>query len=143
MTHSDKRAYFFKIDSTIKRIRNFMQKNLTEGKIDLTVDQWVVLDHIKPNPGITQNELGNIIYKDAPTITRILDLLVKKNLIERNMCKQDRRKFTLNLTTEGLELHKKAHSIIASSRKKSWENLSDHDYDELVRIMDTIYANVD
>jgi DNA-binding MarR family transcriptional regulator len=104
MTHSDKRAYFFKIDSTIKKIRNFMQKNLTEGKIDLTVDQWVVLDHIKPNPGITQNELGNIIYKDAPTITRILDLLVKKNLIERNMSKQDRRKFTLNLTTEGLEL---------------------------------------
>ncbi|MFC3810174.1 MarR family winged helix-turn-helix transcriptional regulator [Lacihabitans lacunae] len=143
MTHSDKRAYFFKIDSTIKKIRNFMQKNLTEGKIDLTVDQWVVLDHIKPNPGITQNELGNIIYKDAPTITRILDLLVKKNLIERNMSKQDRRKFTLNLTTEGLELHKKAHSIIASSRKKSWEKLSDQDYDELVRIMDTIYANVD
>ncbi len=143
MTHSDQRAYFFKIDSTIKRIRNFMQKNLSEANIDLTVDQWVVLDHIKPNSGITQNDLGIITYKDAPTITRILDILVKKNLIGRTMSPNDRRKFELNLTLEGKELHKRANEVIADSRKKSWENLSNQDYLDLVRIMDTIYANVD
>jgi DNA-binding MarR family transcriptional regulator len=121
MTHSDQRAYFFKIDSTIKRIRNFMQKNLFDAEIDLTVDQWVVLDHIKPNLGITQNELGVITCKDAPTITRILDILVKKNLIQRKMSTLDRRKFELQLTPDGQALHKKAHFIIAESRKKSWE----------------------
>ncbi|MCP9767728.1 MarR family transcriptional regulator [Lacihabitans sp. LS3-19] len=143
MTHSDKRAYFFKIDSTIKRIRSFMQKNLSDGGIDLTVDQWVVLDHILPHPGISQNELGALTYKDAPTVTRILDILVKKNLIIRKMSDADRRKFILELTSTGLELHKKAFAIIAKSRKKSYENLSDKDYEDLVRIMDTIYANVD
>lgn len=143
MTHSDKRAYFFKIDSTIKRIRSFMQKNLTDANIDLTVDQWVVLDHIMPNSGISQNELGTLTCKDAPTITRILDILVKKELIIRKMSDTDRRKFILELTPQGTELHKKAFTIIAKGRKKSWENLSDKDYDDLVRIMDTIYANVD
>ncbi|MCA0363516.1 MAG: MarR family transcriptional regulator [Spirosomataceae bacterium] len=142
MTHSDKKAYFFKVDSTVKRIRSFMQKNLQDADIDLTVDQWVVLDHIKPNPGISQNELGNITYKDAPTITRILDILVKKNLIERKMASDDRRKFLLKLTEEGEELHKKAFAIIVKSRKKSWNNLTENDYHELVRIMDTIYLNV-
>ena len=143
MTHSDKKAYFFKIDSTIKRIRAFMQKNLMDANIDLTVDQWVVLDHILPNPGISQNELGAITFKDAPTITRILDILVKKNLIVRKMSEDDRRKFILELTDDGKALHKKAYNIIAKSRNKSWENLSDKDYEDLVRIMDTIYANVD
>lgn len=143
MTHSDKRAYFFKIDSTIKRIRSFMQKNLTDAKIDLTVDQWVVLDHIVPNSGISQNELGVLTCKDAPTITRILDILVKKELIIRKMSETDRRKFILELTTQGKDLHKRAFAIIAKGRKKSWENLSDKDYEDLVRIMDTIYANVD
>jgi DNA-binding MarR family transcriptional regulator len=143
MTHSDKRAYFFKIDSTIKRIRSFMQKNLTDAQIDLTVDQWVVLDHIMPNAGINQNELGALTCKDAPTITRILDILVKKELIVRKMSATDRRKFILELTALGKDLHKKAFAIIANGRKKSWENLSDKDYEDLVRIMDTIYANVD
>jgi DNA-binding MarR family transcriptional regulator len=143
MTHSDKRAYFFKIDSTIKRIRLFMQKNLSDAQIDLTVDQWVVLDHIMPHAKISQNELGILICKDAPTITRILDILAKKELVIRKPSDTDRRKFILELTAQGKELHKKAFTIIAKGRKKSWENLSDKDYEDLVRIMDTIYANVD
>jgi DNA-binding MarR family transcriptional regulator len=120
-----------------------MQKMLNDAQLDLTVDQWVVLDHIKPNPGITQNDLGVITYKDAPTITRILDILVKKELIERKMLNSDRRKFALTLTPNGELLHQKAHLVIADCRIKSWENLSDTDYEQLVRIMDTIYSNVE
>ncbi|MFN4147446.1 MAG: MarR family transcriptional regulator, partial [Runella sp.] len=38
MTHpSDSRAYFFKIDTTIKKIRNVLQKRFNETGVDLTV----------------------------------------------------------------------------------------------------------
>jgi DNA-binding MarR family transcriptional regulator len=142
MTHSDQRAYFFKIDTTIKKIRSFMQKGLTDAGIDLTVDQWVVLDHIKPKPGISQNDLATDTAKDAPTVTRILDLLVEKGLLRRQMADDDRRKFNIFLTDEGEKLHQKAFEIIGECRKKSWDDLTDEDYDALVRIMDTIYKNV-
>ena len=142
MTHSDQRAYYFKIDTTIKRIRSFMQKGLTDASLDLTVDQWVVLDHIKPNPGISQNDLAINTAKDAPTVTRILDLLATKGLVLRKMAEDDRRKFNIYLTQEGEILHQKAFKVIREIRKKSWKNLSDDDYDHLVRIMDTIYKNV-
>lgn len=142
MTHSDQRAYYFKIDTTIKRIRSFMQKGLTDASLDLTVDQWVVLDHIKPNPGISQNDLAINTAKDAPTVTRILDLLATKGLVLRKMAEDDRRKFNIYLTQEGEILHQKAFKVIREIRKKSWESLSDDDYDHLVRIMDTIYKNV-
>lgn len=141
MTHSDQRAYFFKIDTTIKRIRTFMQRGLTEAGIDLTVDQWVVLDHIHPSPGISQNDLATTTAKDAPTITRILDLLVQKGLIRRKMSEYDRRKFSIFLTEEGEKQHFQAFQVIAEARKKSWENLTDDDYNHLVRIMDQIYEN--
>lgn len=142
MTHSDKRSYYFKIDTTIKRIRSFMQKGLTDGGIDLTVDQWVVIDHIKPKPGISQNDLATDTAKDAPTITRILDLLVEKGLIRRQMADEDRRKFNIFLTENGEKLHENALQVIGDIRKKSWKNLTDEDYDHLVRIMDRIYQNV-
>ena len=98
MTQSDQRSYFFKIDTTIKRIRSFMQKGLQEAGVDLTVDQWVVIDHVKPTPGISQNDLATSTAKDAPTITRILDLLVQKELVERKTSELDRRKFNIFLT---------------------------------------------
>ena len=142
MTHSDQRSYFFKIDTTIKRIRSFMQKGLTDNGIDLTVDQWVVLDHIKPKPGISQNDLAVDTAKDAPTVTRILDLLVEKKLVRRQMADDDRRKFNIFLTEEGEGLHSKALEVIGEIRRKSWDGLTDNDYDELVRIMNTIHKNV-
>lgn len=106
MLQNYNKAYFFKIDTTIKKIRNYMQRGLTDAKIDLTVDQWVVLDHLSFNTGISQIELGNITFKDPPTMTRILDLLVKKGYVTRLSYPSDRRKFTINLTEKGKDCSK-------------------------------------
>jgi DNA-binding MarR family transcriptional regulator len=81
--------------------------------------------------------------KDAPTITRILGILIKKGLVDRKIATKDRRKQMLFLTEKGRTLHGQAFPIVANMRYKVWEKLSDSDFDELVRIMDTIYSNVD
>lgn len=119
-----------------------MQKGLKEAGIDLTVDQWVVIDHIKPNPGISQNDLAIQTAKDAPTVTRILDILVQKGLIRRQMSEFDRRKFNLYLTPVGEMVYQEAFRVIADIRIKSWDRLTEDDYRQLVRIMDQIYENV-
>ncbi len=143
MLQNYNKAYFFKIDTTIKKIRNYMQRGLNEADIDLTVDQWVVLDHLSQNRGISQIELGNITFKDPPTMTRILDLLVKKEMVTRLNSSSDRRKFTIDLTEKGREVHHQANEIITEVRKQAWSNLNEHDYNTLVKIMDTIYTNVE
>ncbi|MBX2952931.1 MAG: MarR family transcriptional regulator [Leadbetterella sp.] len=143
MLQNYNKAYFFKIDTTIKKIRNYMQRGLSDADIDLTVDQWVVLDHLSQNCGISQIELGSITFKDPPTMTRILDLLVKKELVTRLSSSSDRRKFTIDLTEKGREVHTKANEIITEVRRQAWNNLDESDYDTLVKIMDTIYSNVE
>lgn len=143
MTHYDTKAYFFKIDTTVKKVRNYLQKQLNQAGIDLTVDQWVVLDHLVPSPGISQNDLALATAKDAPTITRILGILIKKGIVERSIAKLDRRKQMLFATDEGQRLHKEIFPIVAEVRGKAWKSLSNDDFKELVRIMDTIYGNVE
>ncbi len=137
------KAYFFKIDTTIKKIRNFMQRGLSDAKIDLTVDQWVVIDHLVQSPDISQIKLGKITYKDPPTITRILDLLEKKKLIVRHHYEADRRVMTVSATQLGAKMHADAAKIITNVRKQAWTDLNEQDYDDLVRIMDGIYKNVE
>ena len=142
MTHpSDQRAYFFKIDTTIKKIRNALQKQLNEAGFDLTVDQWVLIDHIFRQQGISQNELAELTFKDPPTVTRIIDLLEKKGLVERAPAVGDRRKFNLFLTKTGEECYQKAYPIVVEIRRKGWGDLSEADYQHFVRIMDSIYQN--
>ncbi len=143
MTHpSDARAYFFKIDTTIKKIRNALQKQFNDAGFDLTVDQWVVLDHIARNPGISQNTLSEITTKDAPTVTRIIDLLSQKGLTERRMADTDRRKFLVFLTDAGQIKYNDVLPVVSAMRRKGWGNLSDDDYQHFVKIMDSIYQNM-
>jgi DNA-binding MarR family transcriptional regulator len=142
MTHqSDQRAYFFKIDTTIKKIRNALQKQLNEAGFDLTVDQWVLVDHIKRQPGISQNELAELTFKDPPTVTRIVDLIEKKALVKRMPAAGDRRKFNLFLTEDGKRIYDEAFPIVAEIRRKGWGDLEESDYQHFVRIMDSIYNN--
>ncbi|MBE9466047.1 MarR family winged helix-turn-helix transcriptional regulator [Dyadobacter subterraneus] len=142
MTHrSDHRAYFFKIDTTIKKIRNALQKQLIDAGFDLTVDQWVLIDHIYREQGISQNGLAELTFKDPPTVTRIIDLLEKKGLVERGLAVGDRRKFNLFLTEKGQTIYNEAFPIVAEIRRKGWGDLDEADYQHFVRIMDSIYNN--
>ncbi len=143
MTHpSDTRAYFFKIDTTIKKIRNALQKQFNEANFGLTVDQWVVIDHLYRNPGISQNTLAEMTTKDAPTVTRIIDLLSQKGLIERRMDEDDRRKFLVYLTDAGETKYSEVLPVVSAMRRKGWGDWSDDDYQHFVRIMDSLYLNV-
>lgn len=143
MTHpSDTRAYFFKIDTTIKKIRNALQKQFNEANFGLTVDQWVVIDHLYRNPGISQNTLAEMTTKDAPTVTRIIDLLSQKGLTERRMDEDDRRKFLVYLTEAGEAKYSEVLPVVSAMRRKGWGDLSDDDYQHFVRIMDSLYLNV-
>ncbi|WP_234734917.1 MarR family winged helix-turn-helix transcriptional regulator [Tellurirhabdus bombi] len=142
MTHpSDQRAYFFKIDTTIKKIRNALQKRFNEAGFDLTVDQWVLMDHVARNPGISQNTLSELTTKDAPTVTRIIDLLTKKKLVERRMAEDDRRKFLIHLTDIGDQKYNEILPLVIEIRRRGWGDLSEEDYQHFVRIMDSIYRN--
>lgn len=141
---NDTRAYFFKIDTTIKKIRQILQKKLDAAGLDITVDQWVLLDHVFrfQETGISQNELAEMTVKDAPTVTRIIDLLVKKGLALRTMAENDRRRFIIHLTDMGIEKYQEAYPIVVEVRRKGWGNLSEEDYKVFVRILDSIYVNV-
>ena len=142
MTHpSDSRAYFFKIDTTIKKIRNVLQKRFNDAGFDLTVDQWVLIDHVARNQGISQNTLAELTTKDAPTVTRILDLLVKKGLVERRMSDEDRRKFNIYLMPEGVKTFEMVLPVVKEIRRLGWGSLNEEDYAHFVRIMDSIYQN--
>lgn len=142
MTHpSDHRAYFFKIDTTIKKIRSALQKRISDAGYDLTVDQWVLIDHIQRQPGVSQNELAELTFKDPPTVTRIIDLLEKKELVERTPAPADRRKFNLFLTEKGNGIYNEVFPIVAEIRRMGWGDLEESDYQHFVRIMDSIYNN--
>jgi len=139
--YKEHKNFGFLIERTIKKIRQNLQKRFADKGVGITVDQWVILDQLNINEGMSQNELAECTYKDAPTVTRIIDILCKKKLTQRVMDPDDRRRFKIMLTQEGKEVIEKALPEVYAVRKQGWEGLEDKDYEHLMRILDAIYKN--
>lgn len=135
--------YSFLLDRTAKRVKQYAQQRFKELKFNITVDQWLVLRHLSENDEMTQRELADLIFKDTPTLTRIIDLLCSKGLTERRVDPVDRRCFNVHLTAEGKAKVEQLRPQVREVRLKAWEGLSDQDFDHFKKILNTIYRNLE
>lgn len=133
---------FFKLDATLKKIRNYWQKSFDALNKDITVDQWLLVENLYKHKRITHNELARLTSKDITTVSRIIELLVKKELVERQGSTDDRRKVFIQLTPAGVNKYKDVRPLVLEMRKTGWKNLTEADYSELTRILDVIYSNI-
>lgn len=89
----------------VKRSQRLMQECIEqqfENK-GCTLQQWVVMMHIRDGLAITVADLCRELHHDSGAMTRLIDQLEERNLIERKRNSQDRRVIELSLTRSGRE----------------------------------------
>jgi DNA-binding MarR family transcriptional regulator len=131
------------IEKTAKLIKlSFARLLMMHPEIDITVDQWVVVQLLFKHKKLSQQELAELSFKDAPTITRIIDLLENKGYLNRNPDSTDRRKFLVSLTDQGREIYHQIFPILLEFRSESYLGLNNHDLETLENILTKIFNNL-
>jgi DNA-binding MarR family transcriptional regulator len=143
MNEESYNAYSFLLDRTARRVKQYAQQKFKELKLQITVDQWLLLKHLYENEKMKQNELADILFKDNPTLTRIIDLLCEKGLTIRTIHPTDRRSFHVELTREGKKKVEQIKPKIRHIRLKAWEGLSTRDFTHFKKVLNTIYQNLE
>lgn len=116
-------------------------RTFKEQGIDLTPEQWVLLDHLFKTGAASQTDLANGTFKDAPTVSRIVDKLAQKGMAARSRFPNDRRRYQVDLTEKGREVHALLNPKVEALRVQTWSGLNQGDYDELVRLLSAIRGN--
>ena len=129
------------LEKTSRIVKLSYLQAFSELGIDITPEQWVLLDQLYQKGGQSQNELAVASSKDAPNISRIIDLLCKKGLTERNRIQDDRRRYNVILTDHGKALVKKSLGMVERLREQGWKHLNEEDYNTFIRIMKQIVHN--
>lgn len=135
-------SYSFLLDRTARRVKQYAQQQFKAMGFNITVDQWIVLKHLEEHGEMKQHELAEVLFKDNPTLTRIIDLLCEKNLTVRTVHPQDRRSFNVSLTKEGNKKVQQLSPKIKNIRLKAWEGLSEKDFHQFKKVLNTIYENL-
>lgn len=128
---------FYTIDKAIKTYRQFAQKRLLEAGLEITIDQWLVMQALTEKPDISQHEIAEKVFKDAASVTRIIDLLIKKNYLRRESHGSDKRRYHLEITPEGKTLMKNIAKVVMQNRAIALHDVSQ---EELGKVRDTLTA---
>jgi DNA-binding MarR family transcriptional regulator len=135
-------SYSFLLDRTARRVKQYAQQQFKDQGFNITVDQWIVLKNLHEKDQMKQNELAELLFKDNPTLTRIIDLLCNKGLTVRNVHPNDRRSFVVSLTKNGVKKVELLSPKIKNIRLKAWQGLSEKDFNQFKKVLNTIYDNL-
>jgi MarR family transcriptional regulator, transcriptional regulator for hemolysin len=129
---------FYSLESAIKTYRQFAQRNINAAGLDMTVDQWLILNVLNDNNQLKQSEIAEKVFKDAASITRIIDLMIKKGYLSRALHDSDRRRSQLKLTREGKKAIIKARDVINKNRSIAIRGISKNK----INVVRTVLAKI-
>ena len=130
------------MDIAVKDVRQMYTKTFKKNDIDLTIEQWPIMAVIYDFKVLTQIEIAQKIMRFPQSLSASIKLLINKGYIARTKSDKDFRSFDIYLTPKGKEVVESAFPLVRDLRLKQWENLSEEDYEQFMKIISQIKKNV-
>lgn len=108
----------------------------------ITPEQWILLIRLNEQDGQSQVELSDKFFKDPPSITRMVDALVKQRFVVRVPDARDRRRFLIYLTHDGKNFIEKAQSLVLEKRRHVFREFSSSDIEKFISYLNLIENSV-
>jgi DNA-binding MarR family transcriptional regulator len=90
--------------------------------------------------GLPTLAIGQRMIEHAPGITRLLDRLVRKQLVDRGRTRSDQRCVVCRITRRGLDLLAQLDAPISAADRQSLGTLEGAQVGELIRLLDAVRA---
>lgn len=107
---------------------------------DLSSEQYNVLRILRGQKGIAVNMSDiqeRMLTKNSNT-TRLIDKLITKEMVVRNVCPENRRKMEISITITGLNTLSKLDPLVDNFEKKLTDSLSKEELETLNVLLEKI-----
>ncbi len=123
--------------------RAFETQDRALAAVGLTARQALILMSCDLEEANTMAELASLYGLEASSITRLVDRLEKKRLIERTRSRSDRRKTILSLTSVGKAALRCAVRIASPIAVAMWKGVSKDERKTLAAIITKVLNNLE
>jgi DNA-binding MarR family transcriptional regulator len=110
---------------------------------DITATQWVVLMHLRDGLAINAADLCSQLRHDSGALTRVIDQLEARGLVQRERSREDRREVQLRLTEAGTETVASLVPSVVDKLNFALREFSRAEAAELSRLLSKLIASVD
>lgn len=124
-------------------IIKYFAKELSRNEINLTPEQYLVMDILWDADVMSQQSIADIIQKDKNSVTKFIDSLEKKGLVYRVVNKEDRRVNNIMVSEEGKKLKTKTTEVAIKMMRNVLNNIKEEDLLVFDKVMMQIKDNLD
>ncbi len=124
---NDHKDYFLAVYQIIKVGHQITHQVSQKLKVyGVTEPQFNVLRILRGRKGIPLSvlEIQKNMIQRSSNVTRIIDKLEKKSLVERQQCEENRRKMDIVITDKGLEFLKQLDKAVQELHRPLMDNLT-------------------
>ena len=124
------------------RLKKYLAEVFKKNNVNLTAEQYLVMDTLWNEGTLTQQEIAFIIQKDKNSVTQFIDNLEKKGLVTRSVAKEDRRVNNIVVTKEGMALKDSTKQLAIETMNKALEGISEENVLIFVDVLKKVCANI-
>ena len=124
------------------RLKKYLAEVFKKNGVNLTAEQYLVMDTLWNEGTLTQQAIAFIIQKDKNSVTQFIDNLEKKGLVTRSVSKEDRRVNNIVVTKEGMALKDSTKQLAIDTMNKALEGISEDDLNTFVSVLKKICGNI-
>ena len=121
----------------------YFAKELSRNDINLTPEQYLVMDVLWDAETLSQQAIADIIQKDKNSVTKFIDSLERKGLVYRAMNKKDRRINDIIVTEEGMKLKVPTTEVAINLMRNVLKDIKEEDLMVFDKVMNQIKDNID
>ncbi len=123
-------------------INRKMYRNFRKEGLEITPEQWSVLAFLWRQDGVTQQALCDSTFKDKPSMTRLVDNLVKLELVKRQIAPNDRRSNLVFLTSKGKSIEEKANIAVNETLKYALAGIDEEGVNLVRHLLNIVFNNI-
>jgi len=107
---------------------------------DISLQQFNVLRILRgqQNKPVSLTIVQERMISKMSNTTRLIDKLIKKKLVIKNINSTNRRKIDISITNEGLEILEYVDQLIDEAEKQIVNKLSEEEKEQLIRLLGKI-----
>lgn len=131
------------IGLTYKMMDQYFAEIFLKENIQVTKQQWVILKILhEEHNAVIQNDLAFITNRNKASLTRLISVMEKNQLVIRKNSKKDARINLIFITKTGEELFLKMKPIMLSGIEAIQENLSKQEILTFINTLSKIQQNI-
>lgn len=135
-------GFGFYMDKTLKTIQLAYQQHFSDNNIELTIEQWVLLDYIeKLSPKALQSDLAKLNFRNRATTSRVVKGLIQKGFVNKARPINNQKQYILELTKTGREAWAQANKSVQKLRRIGKKDISPSDFDVFLSVLEHIHDN--